>query len=118
MTDSPELETIERFLCQLVDGGDFTDVPMHPDLTFRGPLAATDDAAGYRAICAEFSSAVQAVEVRTLVQRDDVVHAVYDVDIGLPTGALATSQTVRFADGQMIDVEVIFDAARVTGASR
>lgn len=48
---------------------------------------------------------------------DDVVHAVYDVDLGLAGGALPTSQTVEFVDGAFSRVDVIYDAAAIVGAA-
>lgn len=45
------------------------------------------------------------------------IHTVYDVDLGLPTGPLATSQTVTFVDGAFASVEVIFDAAKIAGVA-
>ncbi len=108
---------VDRYLEQLVEGGDFTDIPMRADLRFRGPLAQADDAAGYRAICSDFADAVRDLAVRTRVGSEDVVHLVYDVDMGLPDGPLPTSQTIRFEAGAMADVEVIFDAARIPGAA-
>ena len=108
---------VDRYLEELVEGGDFTDIPMRDDVRFRGPLVQADDATAYRAICADFADAVRSLAVRTRVGSDDVVHVVYDVDMGLPDGPLPTSQTIRFEDGAMADVEVIFDAARIPGAA-
>ncbi len=100
-----------------VRGGDFDDVPMADDLRFRGPLASADSGEDYRAICRAFADAVRGIEVRTRVAADDVVHLVYDVDMSLPDGPLPTSQTIRFEDGRIVDVVVIFDAYRITGAA-
>lgn len=107
--------TMKQYFAELVSGGDFSDIPMRDDLRFRGPLATSDTAVEYRAVCQEFAGLVTDLSLRTLVGDDGVIHAVYDVDMGLPSGPLATSQTVEFVDGQFASVEVIFDAAVITG---
>ena len=109
------IDITERFLADLVEGGDFTSIPMSEQLRFRGPLATADTAQEYRAICRGFADTVRSLELREWVGTHDVVHMVYDVDLGLASGPLATSQTIRFEDGKMLEVEVIFDAARATG---
>lgn len=115
MTEPARLAVADRLLDRLVTGGDFDDVPMSDDLSFRGPLATARSAAEYRSICRQFADAVNGIEVRTRMCHGDTVHLVYDVDMGLPDGPLTTSQTIGFRGDAMTDVEVIFDAARVTG---
>ena len=107
--------TMRRYLAELVSSGDFADIPMRDDLRFSGPLASADTADEYRAISHDFSNSVRDISLRTLVANDSVAHAVYDVDMGLASGPLATSQTVEFIDGRFASVEVIFDAAVITG---
>ena len=109
--------TVRRYLAELVNGGDFAGIPMRDDLRFRGPLATSDTAGEYRATCRDFATSVADVSLRTLVGDDRVIHAVYDLDMGLPGGPLATSQTIEFSDGQFATVEVIFDAAMITGVA-
>ena len=113
--------TMIRYLAELVDGGDFTDIAMRDDVRFAGPLASANSADEYRALCRDVADTVSDVSVRTMVGDDTVVHVVYDVDTGLPGGPLLTSQTVEFVDGAFASVEVIFDAAatatRVVGGA-
>ncbi len=109
------IATMERYLAELLAGGDFTDIPMRDDVRFTGPLASASRAQEYRVICQDFAGAVRGVSVRTLVGDDDVIHVVYDVDMGLDSGPLLTSQTVEFTNGAFATVEVIFDAAVFTG---
>lgn len=111
------VRTMEKYLAQLVKGGDFTDIPMRPDVRFTGPLASATRAEDYRSICQNFADTVRDVSVRTMVGDDDVVHVVYEVDMGLESGPLLTSQTVEFIDGAFSSVEVIFDAAVINGAA-
>lgn len=106
--------TMKRYLAELVNNGDFTDIPMQDDVRFKGPLATSSSAEEYRVICQELAHSVAGVSLRTLVGDDSVIHAVYDLDMGLPSGPLATSQTVEFVDGHFASVEVIFDAAVIT----
>lgn len=111
------VQTMQRYLAELVEGGDFTDIPKSPDVFLTGPLSATTGAAKYRSICQGFAEAVRGLSVRTIAGDDDVIHAVYDVDMGLASGPLPTSQTVEFAGGAFVSVEVIFDAAQITGTA-
>lgn len=110
-------KTMERYLAQLATSGDFSDIPMREDVRFTGQLASATSAEEYRSICRDFAGAVRKVSLSALVGDDSVIHAVYDVDLGLPTGPLRTSQTVEFVDGAFASVEVIFDAAAIAGAA-
>lgn len=109
--------TMTMHLTELEAGGDFTDIPMRDDVRFTGPLASASRAQDYREICQDVAASVRAVSVRTMVGNDDVVHLVYDVDMGLDSGPLVTSQTVTFVDGAFASVDVIFDAAVITGVA-
>lgn len=111
------VRAMEGFLTQMVEGGDFTDVAMRDDLRFVGPLASATGAEEYRSICRGFAEVVRGIWVRTMVGDGDVVHVVYDVDMGLESGPLPTSQTVEFIDGAFAVVHVIFDAAAIAGVA-
>lgn len=108
---------MRRYLAQLVSGGDFEDIPMREHVRFTGPLTSANRAEDYRSICRELAATVREISVRTLVGDDLVVHVVYDIDLGLPSGPLPTSQTVAFDDGAFSSVDVIFDAALLTGVA-
>lgn len=109
------VQTMKHYLAQLVLGGDFADIPMRQDVCFTGPLASATGAEDYRAICQDFADSVEDIQMHTLVGDDEVVHVVYNVDMGLPNGPLRTSQTVTFVDGAFASVDVIFDTALVGG---
>lgn len=109
--------TMKRYLTQLVEGGDFAGIPLRPDVRFTGPLASATTADEYRSICEDFAHSVHGISIRTMVGDDDVVHLVHDVDMGLPSGPLLTSQTVEFVDGAFASVDVIFDAALIIGVA-
>ena len=109
--------TMQTYLDQLVEGGDFANIPMCDDVRFVGPLTSSTTAAEYRSICEGLAEAVRGLSLRTMVGDGHVVHTVYDLDMGLAGGPLPTSQTVGFVDGAFASVEVIFDAAAITGAS-
>ena len=113
----PNVATMRRYLEQLVEGGDFTDIPMRDDVRFTGPRASSVTAVEYRSICGGFADAVRAMSIRTMVGNDDVIHVVFDLDMGLAGGPLPTSQTVEFIDGAFSTVEVIFDAAAIVRAA-
>lgn len=38
------------------------------------------------------------------------MHTVYDLDLGLPSGPIASSETLRFADGVMIAADLVIDS--------
>ena len=109
--------TIKKYLSQLVTGGDFIDIPMDDDVQFTGPLSSASNAEDYRSILRAFAEGVRDITLRTMVGGDETVHLVYDVDMGLGTGPLLTSQTVSFRNGAFSSVEVIFDAAVIPGGA-
>lgn len=111
------METMKKYLSQLAGGGDFQGIPMDAHVHFTGPLASADTADDYRSILESFAEGVQGVTVRSMVGDDDTIHVVYDVDMGLRTGPLLTSQTVGFRDGAFSSVQVIFDAAAIHGGA-
>lgn len=119
ITELPVTENLtiaDRFLDQLVEGGDFSSIPMAEGLTFRGPMASATSAENYRRLCSDLASLVVGISLRTRVSEGNIVHLVYDVDMGLADGPLPTSQTIRFDSNRITDVEVIFDAARIPEA--
>lgn len=109
--------TMTKYLAELERGGDFVDIPMRDDVRFTGPLASSRSATDYREICRNFAQAVRGLSLRAMVGDDEVIHVIYDVDLRLRGGPLATAQTVQFVDGAIASVDVIFDAAAITGVA-
>ncbi len=90
--------------------GDFESVAMAPDLRFSGPIHTYADGERYRRDCAALAAGVRAITIRHQFTDGDSVHTVYDFDLGLPSGPIASSETLRFADGVMVAADLIIDS--------
>ena len=103
-------EVTRRYYAAFRTAGDFADVPMADDLRFTGPLQRYADGPRYRADCARLAGRVRALAMRHQFVDGDRVHSVYDFDLGLPTGPIATSETLTFDGGRMVAAELIIDS--------
>lgn len=109
---------IDQYLEQLSNGGDFTDIPMTPTLSFTGPLSEAETADQYRQLCTKFAAQVKGLTMRTRASNQDTTHLTYDIDLGLPDGPIPTAQIIGFNNDAISNVEVIFDAIHITGAQQ
>ncbi len=100
-----------RYYDNFSHGGDFHDVPMAADLDFRGPLFQYADGDRYRSDCARLAEQVRSLRIRHQFFEPDRVHTVYDFDLGLPTGPIATSETLTIAAGELFSAELIIDSS-------
>ena len=100
----------DRYYRDFASRGDFTSVPMAPDLRFRGPIHAYVGGGRYRRDCEELASAVQGMAIRHQFVDEDRVHTVYDLDLGLSSGPIPSSETLTFADGVMVAADLIIDS--------
>lgn len=99
-----------RYYDEFRSAGDFADVPMADDLRFDGPLQQYADGPRYRADCARLAGQVRSLTIRHQFVDGDRVHSVYDFDLGLPSGPIATSETLTFDRGRMVAAELIIDS--------
>ncbi len=108
MNNVAELTTsyYENFTCR----GDFASIPMADDLRFDGPMHTYRDGDRYRRDCGQLAAMVQGIEIRHQFFEGDRVHTVYDFDLGLPSGPVASSETLRFVDGVLVAVDLIIDS--------
>lgn len=103
-------ELSEHYYREFASGGDFASVPMAKDLRFKGPLHAYSDGERYRRDCIELAALGHGIEIRYQFVEGDQVHTLYDLDLGLPSGPIASSETLRFADGVMIAADLVIDS--------
>ncbi len=103
-------EVTRRYYDDFAGRGDFDDVPMADGLRFRGPIHAYDDGERYRRECVELAERVTGFGIRHQFVDGDRVHTVYDIDFGLPSGPIATSETLTYRDGVMVAADLIIDS--------
>lgn len=108
MSDVGELT--RRYYDDFADRGSFATVPMAESLRFRGPIHSYDDGDRYRRECVELAARVAGFEIRHQFVDGDRVHTVYDIDFGLPSGPIATSETLTYRDGVMVAADLIIDS--------
>lgn len=98
--------------------GDFAALRMSDDLRFRGPLHDYRDGERYRRDCTELASMAHAITIRHQFFDGDTVHTVYDFDLGLPSGPIASAETLRFVDGVLIAADLIIDSTPLRNMAR
>lgn len=99
-----------RYYEDFASHGDFTGIPMADDLRFSGPIHTYRDGDRYRLDCGQLAAMVQSIEIRHQFTEGDQVHTVYDFDLGLPSGPVASSETLTFDDGVLVAADLIIDS--------
>ena len=94
----------------LATKGDFAGIPMADDLRFGGPIHTYSGGDRYRRDCGQLAAMVQNIEIRYQFVEGDQVHTVYDIDLGLPSGPIASSETLTFDDGVLVAADLIIDS--------
>lgn len=105
-----------RYYRDFAGGGDFTRVPMARDFRFDGPLHQYRGGERYRADCERLASAVTSLSIRHQFFDGDRAWTVYDVDVGLDAGPIATSEVLTFADGVMVAADLFLDTTLLRAA--
>lgn len=101
----------DRYYQDFASKGDFASVPMADDFKFRGPIHTYTDGDRYRTECKALASNVVAITIRHQIYDKNQVHTVYDFDLGLPTGPVATSETLTYdTNGMMIAADLYLDS--------
>ena len=96
--------------------GDFSDVPLAPDLVFTGPVASFDTAAGYRQMAAQAGPMVTRFNVRRQFVAGDTVCSIIDWEMALPIAAMTSAEILEVRDGQIVRGELIYDAQQLRAA--
>jgi hypothetical protein len=96
--------------------GDMSDVPLAADVTFRGPVASFNDAAGYRQRAAQAGAAVRSFRVRHQFADGDLVCSVVDWEMAPVDGVLTAAEILEIRGGQIVRGELIYDAEQLRKA--
>lgn len=95
---------------------DFATVPMAEDLTFRGPGRTASNAQAFRKALRGLSTQVKGLELRQQLAEGEFVLTFYDLDLGAPDGPIPMAEKLRVVDGEIVDVELLFDSRRLPAA--
>lgn len=104
------VEPTQRYYRAFGSKGDFASVPMADHLRFTGPLHAYTDGARYWRDCTKLAATARGIRIRHQFFDQDQVHTVYDFDLGLPSGPIASSETLTFDDGVLIAADPVIDS--------
>jgi ketosteroid isomerase-like protein len=98
-------------------GGDFSEVPLAEDFTFKGPVASFDNAEDYRAMAREAGQAVTSFAVRGQFVDGQTVCSIVDWEMAIPgVGKLSAAEVLEVADGELVRGELFYDAEELRRA--
>lgn len=103
-------ELTERYYRDFARGGDFESVPMGGDLRFTGPVHAYVGGERYRRDCVALAATVRGFAMRHQFVDGDQAHSVYDLDLGLPSGPIPSSETLTFSNGVLVAADLLIDS--------
>lgn len=106
-----------RYYAAFTDGSGFDDVPFDDAVAFRGPTGEIEGAPALRGVLEGLAQNVKSVEIRHQLAGGDQVVTVYDFDLGAADGPIPMAERLGFADGRIREIELLFDAQRLAGAS-
>ena len=92
--------------------GDFetTRALLNDDVTFVGPLGASEGADGYVSGVRNFARLVKSAEVHTVIADGDDVCVIYDLITETPAGTIPTAGWYRIRGGKISAIRAFFDA--------
>lgn len=96
--------------------GDMTDVPLADDLSYKGPVASFEDAAGFRAMAANAGPLVTDLQIRHQLVDGNVVITVTDMEMSLPIPTVTSAEVLEIRDGKIVRGENIYDAEPMRAA--
>ena len=99
-----------RYYEDFASQGDFAGIPIADDLCFSGPIHTYRDGDRYRLDCGQLAAMVRGIEIRHQFTEGNQVHTVYDFDLGLPSGPIASSETLTFDNGALVAADLIIDS--------
>lgn len=93
--------------------GDFAGVPMASDLRFASPRFQLHTADAFRGALSQLRPRVKSLKIRSQLHEGDVVVTIYDLDLGAPAGPIPMAERLRVEGGRLVEVDLIFDSARL-----
>ena len=92
---------------------DFSEVPMAAALRFLSPAMVLPSAEAFRGALGGLVQQFQGMEIRHQSVDGEAVLTVYDFDMGLPGGPIPMAEVLRCRGGEIAEVELIFDSAKM-----
>ncbi len=90
------------------------DIPMREDLTFVSPRFTLTSAAAFRAALSELFQRVKSLEISDQIRDGETVVTFYELDLGTPGGPIPMAERLLILNGELVEVDLIFDSARLT----
>ena len=107
------IEEATRRYIEAVGEGRLDEVAslLHPDLAFHsGPQ--THDREAYLAAIRRIAPVIVRNEIRELIVSGDEAVVVYDFVTATPAGAIRSVEWLRFEDGRIREIRLLFDPTR------
>ncbi len=92
---------------------DLSTIPLREDVRFESPRFTLENASSFREALGRLVPGVRSLEIRHQLIEPGTVLTVYELDLGAPGGPIPMAERLRIVDGQLVDVQLIFDSSRL-----
>ena len=88
-------------------------VPMAPGIAFRSPQLEFKDRTSFHAALTGLVQQVRSLEIHSQMVDNNLVMTFYSRDLGAPTRPIPMAEQLIVKDGEITEIELIFDSARL-----
>lgn len=83
---------------------------LHPDVSFRAPLAQTQGKAAFLEATKGFMNLFKTTTIRATLGSGDQAAVIYDVDFPAPIGVMHSAAFLTIQEGLISKIELFYDA--------
>ena len=88
-------------------------VPMATAIAFRSPQLEFKDRASFRTALTGLVQQVRSLEIHNQMVDNNLVMTFYSLDLGAPTGPIPMAEQLIVKDGEIKEIQLIFDSVRL-----
>ena len=107
------IDVANKYYAAFEAKSDFSEVPMADGLVFRGPMMTLDSAAAFRQALGGMMGQFRGLTQSAQFADEKKVVTVYEFDLGLPGGPLPMAEVLHVRDGEIAEVDLIFDSVKL-----
>lgn len=89
------------------------DVPMSEAIVFVSPRFTLNGEGPFKAALSNLFARVKDLTISDQIHSNDTVLTFYDLNLGLPDGSIPMAERLRIENGELVEIDLIFDSARM-----